>query len=238
MDFHIGIVKVTPTFFFVVKSFISFITPFLFHWMFKLVQQRVELVRIGVGMVCAISCCITAWRVEVNRLNKLKHNISMSGFWLLPQFSLLGLMEGLADKGLEEFICKHSNEPMKRTASLVSKLVIGFGNFISIPCVILVKTWFKDNINASHLDRYFLTLAILGFVFLCIFAYVSPTYPHMDAPLEDVEPAKDGFDMEPAKDGFDVQPTEQEMGVQPTVEVMKDVEPAEVLNDGATLTSV
>uniref|UniRef100_A0A2N9E8N3 Uncharacterized protein n=1 Tax=Fagus sylvatica TaxID=28930 RepID=A0A2N9E8N3_FAGSY len=138
-------------------------------------------------------------------------------------------MEGLVDKGLEEFICKHSNEPMKRTASLVSKLVIGFGNFISIPCVILVKTWFKDTIKDSHLDRYFLTLAILGFVFLCIFAYVSPTYPHMDAPMEDVEPAEDGID---------VQPTEEEMGVQPTVEVMKDVEPAEVLNNGATLTSV
>ena len=50
----------------------------------------------------------------------------------------------------------------------------------------------------------------------------------MDAPMEDVEAIEDGID---------VQPTEEEMGVQPAVEVMK-VELAEVLNNGATLTSV
>ena len=44
-------------------------------------------------------------------------------------------------------------------------------------------------------------------------------------------------DVEPVEDGIDVQPTEEEMGVQPAVEVMK-VELAEVLNNGATLTSV
>uniref|UniRef100_A0A2N9HGX9 Uncharacterized protein n=1 Tax=Fagus sylvatica TaxID=28930 RepID=A0A2N9HGX9_FAGSY len=33
--------------------------------------------------------------------------IPMSNLWLLPQFSLLGLMEGFADEGLEEFFNNH-----------------------------------------------------------------------------------------------------------------------------------
>ena len=40
--------------------------------------------------------------------------IPMSVFWLLPQFCLLGLMEGLGDKGLENFIKDYVEESMKR----------------------------------------------------------------------------------------------------------------------------
>lgn len=200
MDAHIiGKVKVPLMIFFLVQSFVSFITKLLFHRILNLFRrrQRVELEGIGAGMVCGILCCITAWRVELHRLKLIMKEgigldnddpnkiILMSVFWLLPQFCLLGLMEGLGDKGLENFIKDYVEESMKRQVSLYGKLVVGFGNFFSIPIVLLKPSWFKDTINTSHLDRYFLTLAILGSVFLCIFVCISPMYANMKAQMEE-----------------------------------------------------
>ena len=200
MDAHIiGKVKVPLMIFFLVQSFISFITKLLFHRILNLFRrrQRVELEGIGAGMVCGILCCITAWRVELHRLNLIMKEgigldnddpnkiILMSVIWLLPQFCLLGLMEGLGDKGLENFIKDYVEESMKRHVLLCGKLVIGFGNFFSITFVLLKPSWFKDTVNTSHLDRYFLTLAILGSVFLCIFVCISPMYANMKAQMEE-----------------------------------------------------
>lgn len=69
-----------------------------------------------------------------------------------------------------------------------SVTVLGFGNFFNIGCILLIRPWFKDVMNNSHLDRYFLALAILGLVFFCIYVFcVLPKYAHMEAPSEDLE---------------------------------------------------
>ncbi|XP_075642320.1 protein NRT1/ PTR FAMILY 5.4-like isoform X1 [Castanea sativa] len=166
--------------FFVLNSFLRFIIPRLF-WSEKARNPNVTLVRIGVGMICSILCCIAAWQVEVHRLKEIKRlnpanpsdPISMSIFWLLPQFILLGLAEGLVEEGLQEFFIKHVTESMWNSGQLLTGCILSFGNFFSIACVQLVRSWFKDTINDSHLDRYFLTLAILSSVFLCFYVYAS-----------------------------------------------------------------
>ena len=205
MEADIGIGKVPLAFFFAFKSFISFITEFLFHRILTICvrQKRVEQMGIGAGMVCAILCCITAWQVEVHKLNLVKKEviicpndtIPMSVFWLLPEFCLLGLMEGLGDKGFENFIHnnKHLSKSMKGHVSLFSKLVIGFGNFLNIICFLLITSWFQETIAKSHLDKFFLTLTILGSMFLCIFVFVSPMYAHMEALLEEVHSNDQGI---------------------------------------------
>ncbi|XP_075642331.1 protein NRT1/ PTR FAMILY 5.4-like isoform X2 [Castanea sativa] len=146
--------------FFVLNSFLRFIIPRLF-WSEKARNPNVTLVRIGVGMICSILCCIAAWQVEVHRLKEIKRlnpanpsdPISMSIFWLLPQFILLGLAEGLVEEGLQEFFIKHVTESMWNSGQLLTGCILSFGNFFSIPCVQLVRSWFKDTINDSHLDR-------------------------------------------------------------------------------------
>ena len=173
-------VRVPLVAFFVLNSFLRFIIPRLF-WSEKARNPNVTLVRIGVGMICSILCCIAAWQVEVHRLKEIKrlniHNqddtISMSILWLLPQFILLGLTEGLVEEGLREFFIKHVTKSMWNSGLLLTGCILSFGNFFSIPCVHLVRSWFKGTINDSHLDRYFLTLAILSSVFLCFYAYAS-----------------------------------------------------------------
>ena len=168
--------------FFLLNSFLRFIIPHLF-WSEKARNPNVTLVRIGIGMICSILCCIAAWQVEVHRLKEIKRlypnkpsetgTISMSILWLLPQFILLGLTEGLVEEGLQEFFSKHVTKSMWNAGQLLTGCILSFGNFFSIPCVQLVRSWFKGTINDSHLDRYFLTLAILSSVFLCFYAYAS-----------------------------------------------------------------
>ena len=168
---------------FVLNSFLRFIIQRLF-WSEKARNPNVTLVRIGVGMICSILCCIAAWQVEVHRLKEIKtlnpakpsDTISMSILWLLPQFILLGLTEGLVEEGLQEFFSKHVTKSMWNSGQLLTGCILSFGNFFSIPCVQLVRSWFKGDINDSHLDRYFLTLAILSSVFLCFYVYASKSY--------------------------------------------------------------
>lgn len=190
--------KVTLTFFLVLNSFIRFIIPLLFRWK-KARHPHVTLLRIGLGMVCSILSCVAAWQVEVQRLKKIRDEIapgdkrdkiiSMSILWLLPQFTLLGLMEGFTHEGLAEFFDNHIlSKSMRNYGPLFTECVLGFGNFFSIPCVLLFKSWFKDTENESHLDRYFLALAILSSVFLGFYVYTSISkYAHEEDLLKEVE---------------------------------------------------
>ncbi|KAK9989690.1 hypothetical protein SO802_029929 [Lithocarpus litseifolius] len=183
LDFDIGNnVHIPLNIFFALRSSVRFIISFLF-WSKKATQQHVTRMRIGVGMVCSILCCIAAWQVEVHRLHLINEEmtdpsdptpiISMSVLWLVPQFTLLGLMEGLASDGLHEFFYDHVATPMRSYGPSFSDCVLGFGNFIGMPFVLLCRSWFKNSINTSHLDRYYLTLAILSFVCLVMYAYAS-----------------------------------------------------------------
>ncbi|KAI7996621.1 Protein NRT1/ PTR FAMILY 5.5 [Camellia lanceoleosa] len=67
---------------------------------------------IAASMTFAILTCITAASVETRRLSVIrKHGlldkpdekIPMSMFWLLPQFSLLGALDGVAENGIMSF---------------------------------------------------------------------------------------------------------------------------------------
>ena len=160
---------------FSLRSIIYYITSFMFLSK-KARQQHVTRIRIGVGMICSALCCFVAWQVEVHRLMKIDPihlNKTMSVLWLFPQFILLGLMEGLATDGLQEFFYNHVAISMRSYGPSFSDCVLGLGNFISVPLFLLCRSWFKDSLNTSHLDRYYLTLAILSFVCLVMYAYAS-----------------------------------------------------------------
>ena len=71
------------------------------------------------------------------------------------------------------------------------------GNSVLFPSTI--RSWFKDTINTSHLDKYHLILAILSSVFLVFYAYASYsiTSIHMGSPSNDEksnESLEDGKD--------------------------------------------
>ena len=168
------------------RSIMCYIISFTF-WSKKARQQHVIRIRIGVGMICSALCCFVAWQVEAHRLDLVDQTVS--GCWLIPQFILLGLMEGLASNGLLEFFYNHVAISMRSYGPSFSNCVLGLGNFISVPFVLLCRSWFEDSINTSHLDSYYLTLAILNFVCLVMYAYASYSLKslHMGNASEDEE---------------------------------------------------
>ena len=171
------------------QNFISFGIPILLRR--EEVRQKCgPLIKIGAGLVCSIACCAAAWQVEIRRLYLIKkegidpdavdpeQTISMTVFILLPQFLFFALMELLAEDGLKEFVDDHIPDSMKRYGSAFNECVLGFGYFLSIPLLLLFRSWFGDTINKSHLQRYYLFLVILSSIFFGIYVYLSPKCPH------------------------------------------------------------
>ena len=70
----------------------------------------------------------------------------MSVFWLLPQCFLLGLMEGLASKGLEKFISNHVSKSIRRYGPTFSNFVTGkFGKFLQHPLRFTIQKLVQGN---------------------------------------------------------------------------------------------
>ncbi|KAJ7961264.1 protein NRT1/ PTR FAMILY 5.4-like [Quillaja saponaria] len=182
---QIGKKPVRSSLFFVFKSFVRDIIIYLF-WMSKARKQGTTLVRIGFGLFCAVICCIVAWQLEVHRQK------DTSVLWIFPQYLLLGLMEGLTLSGMEKFLENSEANSLRNFGQTFSELVAGTGKLLSIPFVLIFSSWIKKFPENSHLDWYFLMLAVLSFVFFSFYVYFAYKHNHSlnhmeELPLEDVE---------------------------------------------------
>ncbi|OIT31248.1 hypothetical protein A4A49_22971 [Nicotiana attenuata] len=64
-------------------------------------------------MFCSVICCVTAWRVEYHKLHHVGiHPICI--FWLIPQFILFEVMEGLNAIELQDFFESQVSESMNQ----------------------------------------------------------------------------------------------------------------------------
>ncbi|XP_059640283.1 protein NRT1/ PTR FAMILY 5.10-like isoform X2 [Cornus florida] len=185
--------NVSENIFFLFKSFSSFIFAHLCNLLIekfrdRRTQHHFTLLRIGLGMVSCILCCITAMQVEIRRLHLVTEDgledntvdtISMSIMWLTPQYCLLGVMEGLAGEGLQTIFKSQvaDKKPEYRSyGQAFTDCVLGIGKFISIGCVFSFKIWFGGNVNRSRLDRYYKMLSFLCVGNLLFYICVSIWY--------------------------------------------------------------
>ncbi|KAI4353243.1 hypothetical protein L6164_002208 [Bauhinia variegata] len=180
----VGKFTIPASILFVLTSSIRDIVTFSI-WRFGFAQRLKTTWRIGTGMFCAVLCCIAAWLVELHRLRLIEREgvlqnpkkiLPMSVLWLIPQYFLLGIRQGLAVNGIGNFFCNHVHKSMRIFEQPFSEIVLSIGTFFSVPFVLIFGSWFKETINTSHLDKYFLMLAILSFVFFCIYLYYSSGY--------------------------------------------------------------
>ncbi|BFG15067.1 hypothetical protein CerSpe_013410 [Prunus speciosa] len=139
-------------------------------------------VRIGCGMACSMLCCFAAWQVEIRRMKNLwrvgvgDHTVkpvAMTIFWLLPQFFLLGLMEGLLEGGLTDLIVHGVDDAddkvmVRYYGSHTNDFIIGIGKLITALSILaLRRTWLEDKI--SRLDKYFRALTYLTIATFCYY---------------------------------------------------------------------
>ncbi|KAI7996446.1 Protein NRT1/ PTR FAMILY 5.5 [Camellia lanceoleosa] len=157
---------------------------------------------IAASMTFAILTCITAASVETRRLSVIrKHGlldkpdekIPMSMFWLLPQFLLLGALDGVAENGIMSFFKDQGPPSMRDYFVLFTSGVIGLGmmgNVVFVHVVGKVKpSWLKDTLNMSRLDKYYWTLAVLSAVNLVVYVLVAKLFSYRRCADDDGEEA-------------------------------------------------
>ncbi|TKY63460.1 NRT1/ PTR FAMILY 5.7 [Spatholobus suberectus] len=181
------------------SRFICFLISFAFRHSrkfrvihFTSYKKAATIIRIGFGMVCGVVCSLIAWKVEVRRLSS-PFIINQEGdlvhpgttMALVPQFILLGVTEGLVDGGLASLFHGHVAKSMWSFDDSFSELVIGTGKLLIVPLVLIFSGWFKDTVDTSHLDRYYLMLTTANATFLLVFAYYSFRYAYKEECPED-----------------------------------------------------
>ncbi|XP_060202081.1 protein NRT1/ PTR FAMILY 5.6-like [Lycium barbarum] len=168
--------------------------------------------RIGVGMIFSIATMIIAALVERKRLNIVQENLlegsmSMSVFWLAPQFLIVGIGDGFALVGLQEYFYDQVPDTMRSLGIAFYLSVIGAANFMSSILITIVdhvtekggKSWFGKDLNSSRLDYFYFLLAATTAVNLCIYVLVARSYSYKNVQSKrtsDVANCYDGDDRE------------------------------------------
>nr|XP_043632193.1 protein NRT1/ PTR FAMILY 5.8 [Erigeron canadensis] len=139
--------------------------------------------RIAIGMFLSVIAMIFAATVEMKRLQLPLETLSI--FWLLPQYILLGISDIFTVVGMQEFFYSAVPQGMRTMGIALYTSVFGVGSFLSALLVYLVEyfttseggkgNWFADDMNEARLDKYYWllagtsTLSLVLFVLLCIF---------------------------------------------------------------------
>lgn len=147
--------------------------------------------RIGIGMAFSIVAMAVAAIVERKRLRVAQAEqtsvVSMSAFWLAPQFIILGFGDGFAIVGLQEYFYDQVPDSMRSLGLAFYLSVIGAANFLSSLLITLVDEltgkggrpgWFSKDLNKSRLDLFYWLLAAINAVNLCGYVYQASRYSY------------------------------------------------------------
>lgn len=185
------------------KIFVSIAGIFMGH---SPSRRYVPPVGVALAMVFSILCCITAAKVEQRRLGivhshglteKLDNDkIPMSMFWLLPQFALLGALDGIRECSVPYLVNDQAPQLMLGFFNFLEVAIFGVGVMGSAISVYVVgriskkisgTNWFQSTLNKSRLDKYYWVLAVLSAVNLLVFIVVAYLYRYRDPVDEELE---------------------------------------------------
>ncbi|KAG1339279.1 protein NRT1/ PTR FAMILY 5.6 [Cocos nucifera] len=147
--------------------------------------------RIGIGMVFSMVAMAVAAIVERKRLRVAEAEqtsvVSMSVFWLAPQFIILGFGDGFTLVGLQEYFYDQVPDSMRSLGLAFYLSVLGTANFLSSLLITVVDHltgeggragWFSKDLNRSRLDLFYWLLAAINAVNLCGYAYQASRYSY------------------------------------------------------------
>ncbi|CAL9006270.1 unnamed protein product [Prunus brigantina] len=179
-----------------VAAFIFICRRFLDPLFGRLRKKRLtELQRMGIGLVIAIMAMVSAGVVEVFRLkyavkecNNCENPSSLSIFWQVPQFVLVGASEVFMYVGQLEFFNGQAPDGLKSFGSALCMTSISLGNYVSsllVTIVMKVSTrdempgWIPGNLNKGHLDRFYFLLAALTTADLLVYILCAKWYKYI-----------------------------------------------------------
>jgi len=152
--------------------------------------------RIWVGFLMCVLGMMYAGGLEVYRISLYKKHdtieqeldgviktaVNLSIFWQAPIFMVLGVADVLAFITGIEFAYEEAPPSMRSMAYAIYLLTNALGNYLGLGLVLVVnlaskdRPWIANDVNESHLDLYFFTLATLGFINLFIFMFVAKRF--------------------------------------------------------------
>ncbi|GAB4833879.1 hypothetical protein Ancab_032127 [Ancistrocladus abbreviatus] len=147
--------------------------------------------RIGIGIIFSVMTMSIAALVERKRLNiaekdPVKGSLSMSVFWLAPQFLLIGIGDAFTLVGLQEYFYDQVPDSMRSLGIALYLSVLGAGNFLSSLLITIVdhvtaktgKSWFGKDLNSSRLDYFYWLIAALTAGNFCLYVFVARRYSY------------------------------------------------------------
>lgn len=153
-----------------------------------------ELERMGIGLVIAVVAIASAGGVEHLRLRYAEEECpscegssSVSIFWQVPQYVLIGASEVFMYVGQLEFFNGQAPDGLKSFGSALSMTSISLGNYVSsliVTIVMKVSTsdempgWIPRNLNEGHLDRFYYLLAALTAADLAVYVVCAKWYKY------------------------------------------------------------
>ncbi|RID78358.1 hypothetical protein BRARA_A01198 [Brassica rapa] len=150
-----------------------------------------ELQRMGIGLVIAVMAMISAGIVEIYRLKHkgtASNSSSLSIFWQVPQYMMIGASEVFMYVGQLEFFNSQAPTGLKSFASALCMASISLGNYVSSLLVSIVMSistrddlpgWIPGNLNKGHLDRFYFLLAGLTAADFVVYLVCAKWYKYI-----------------------------------------------------------
>ncbi|KDP24539.1 hypothetical protein JCGZ_25103 [Jatropha curcas] len=150
--------------------------------------------RIGIGMCFSILTMVVSALVEKKRLSvvekdPLQGSVSMSVFWLAPQFLIIGFGDGFTLVGLQEYFYDQVPDSMRSLGIAFYLSVLGAADFLASLIIIVLdhvtekygKSWFGKDLNSSRLDNFYWLLAGMAATNLIIYILLARRYSYKNA---------------------------------------------------------
>ncbi|CAN4126040.1 unnamed protein product [Withania somnifera] len=155
-----------------------------------------ELQRMGVGLIIAMMAMVAAGIVEHFRLKYVNkdysnctNSSSLSIFWQVPQYVLIGASEVFMYVGQLEFFNGQAPDGLKSFGSALCMTSISLGNYVSsllVSIIIKLSTtdkmpgWIPGNLNKGHLDRFYFLLAALTTADFVVYLICAKWYKYIE----------------------------------------------------------
>ncbi|KAK2969541.1 hypothetical protein RJ640_023799 [Escallonia rubra] len=147
-----------------------------------------ELQRMGIGLIIGLLAMVAAGVTELERLKRVTEGqptSSLSIFWQIPQYVLVGASEVFMYVGQLEFFNGQAPDGIKSFGSSLCMASISLGNYVSSMLVNMVMGitakgnspgWIPEDLNNGHMDRFYFLIAALTVVDFVIYVFCAKWY--------------------------------------------------------------
>lgn len=156
-----------------------------------------ELQRMGIGLIIGMLSMVASGLTEIVRLRHVtlgQKTSSLSIFWQVPQYVLVGASEVFMYVGQLEFFNGQAPDGIKSFGSSLCMASISLGNYVSSMLVNLImgittrgndEGWIPENLNTGHMDRFFFFLAGLSAFDFVLYLLCAKWYRRRSIDIEE-----------------------------------------------------